>query len=80
MSGFSPEDAMAMERRHIQEGEQRIIRQETRVVELNEKGNSEITLRAVSLLKFMHESLEFSRERLRDLERRYHNTPKAESD
>jgi hypothetical protein len=51
MSGFSPEDAMAMDRLHIQEGEQRIVRQEARVVELNKKGNYEITLRAVDWLR-----------------------------
>jgi uncharacterized coiled-coil protein SlyX len=62
MSGWSPEDAMAMERRHIVEGENRVARQEALVRRSNE------------VLDLLRESLELSKERLRDLENRYATT------
>jgi hypothetical protein len=80
MSGFSPEDAMAMERRHILEGEQRVAEQEARVKELIEKGYNWIVPQSNKVLRILRDSLELSRERLRYLERRYHNAPKAEPD
>ena len=73
MSGWSPADAIAMERRHIREGEKRAARQETLVLELIEKGHDQIMGRANEVLGLYCESLELSRERLRDLERRYGN-------
>jgi hypothetical protein len=78
MSGFSPEDAMAMERRHIVEGEKRVARQEALVRELTEKGRTQIVQRSIELLGDMRNMLELSRARLRDLENRYHNTPNAD--
>ena len=73
MSGWSPADAIAMERRHIREGEKRVALQETLVLELIEKGHDQIVGRANEVLGLISESLELSRERLRDLERRYGN-------
>ena len=73
MSSWSPADAIAMERRHIREGEKRVALQETLVLELIEKGHDQIVGRANEVLGLFSESLEFSRERLRDLERRYGN-------
>ena len=66
MSGWSPEDAMAMERRHIVEGENRVARQEALVRRSNE------------VLDLLRESLELSKERLRDLENRYAGTTKPD--
>jgi|HubBroStandDraft_1064217.scaffolds.fasta_scaffold63133_2 hypothetical protein len=80
MSGFSPEDAMAMERRHILEGEQRVAVQEARVKELIEKGYNWIVPQSNEVLRILRDSLELSRERLRYLERRYRNAPKAGPD
>jgi hypothetical protein len=80
MSGFSPEDAMAMERRHILEREQRVARQEALVAKLTEQGRDQFVGRVTQVLGVLRESLELSRERLRDLERRYHNTPDGKSD
>jgi hypothetical protein len=73
MSGWSPADAIAMERRHVREGEKRVARQETLVLQLIEKGHDQIVGRANEVLGLFSESLEVSRERLRDLERRYGN-------
>jgi len=73
MSGWSPADAIAMERRHVREGEKRVARQETLVLQLIEKGHDQIVGRANEVLSLFSESLEVSRERLRDLERRYGN-------
>jgi hypothetical protein len=71
MSGFSPERAMAMERRHIAEGEKRVARQKVLTGELIEKGYYRIAEEALGLLKIMRETLELTRERLRYLEGRY---------
>ena len=70
MSGWSPADAIAMERRHVREGEKRVARQETLVLQLIEKGHDQIVGRANEVLSLFSESLEVSRERPRDLERR----------
>jgi N-glycosylase/DNA lyase len=75
MSGFSPEDAMDMEKRHILEGEQRVARQEALIEKLREQGRDQFVRRASQVLDVLRESLELSRERLRDLEHRYHSTP-----
>jgi hypothetical protein len=77
MSGFSPEDTMAMERLHIVDGEQRVARQEMLVRRISTKENSQLAHGAIDLLKSMRVSLQLSRDRLRDLEYRYHNTPRS---
>lgn len=71
MNGWSPEDAIAMERRHILEGEKRVARQEALVKELTEKGHDRIVPRSNEVLGVLRASLELSRERLQELEHRY---------
>lgn len=73
MSGWSPEDAMAMERRHVLEGEKRVARQEALVRELIEKGHDQIVPQSNDLLSLLLASLELSRTRLRELEDHYRN-------
>ena len=60
-----------MERRHIAEGEQRVVRQEMLVSELIEKRREQIVLSSLEILSILRESLELSRARLRDLEECY---------
>ena len=76
MSPWSPEENIAMERRHILEGERRVARQEVLTGELIEKGYYRIANEAIELLKVMRETLELSRERLRHLEDRHGNAAK----
>jgi hypothetical protein len=71
MGGFSPEDTKTMERRHILEGEQRIARQEALLSKLTEERREHLVQQAIQVLDLFRESLQFSRERLQDLERRY---------
>ena len=73
MSSWSPADAIAMERRHIIEGEKRVARQEAIVLQQIERGHVQSMARSQELLDLFRESLELSRERLRDLELRYGN-------
>jgi hypothetical protein len=73
MSSWSPADAIAMERRHIIEGEKRVARQEALVLEQIERGHVQNMARFQEVLDLFRESLELSRERLRDLELRYGN-------
>jgi hypothetical protein len=80
MSRFSPEDAMAMERRHILEGEERVASQEARVKDLIEKGFDRLAPQSNEVLRILREALDMSRERLQYLERRYRNTPGGRSD
>jgi hypothetical protein len=68
---WSPADAIAMERRHILEGEIRIARQEALRRELIGKGYNQLVLGANELLDLLRESLELSRERLGYLEDHY---------
>ena len=75
MSGWSPKDAIAMERRHILEGEKRVARQEALVRGLIEKGHNRIVPRSKELLGLLRVSLEFSKEHLQDLENRYGKFP-----
>lgn len=60
-----------MERRHILEGEKRIARQKALVEGLTERGRGDLLCIANEILTRLRESLEQSRERLRDLESRY---------
>ena len=71
MSGWSPREAIVMERRHIAEGEERIARQEARVAEVTERGYSQLAHRSREVLGILRQSLELTRARLRDLEARY---------
>jgi hypothetical protein len=76
MSDWSPEQAIAMERRHILEGEKRVSRQEALVEELIQKGGRyQLVQTAHEVLSLLRASLELSWERLRDLEHRYGNAP-----
>ena len=76
MSDWSPEKAIAMERHHILEGEKRVSRQEALVGKLIENGHDQLVRAANEVLGLLRESLELSRERLRDLENRYGQTPR----
>lgn len=71
MTDWSPATDIAMERRHILEGEERVARQEALVKKMVERGHAELIHIASQLLDVLRESLELSRERLRYLEARY---------
>jgi hypothetical protein len=73
MSGWSPREAIAMEKRHILEGEKRVARQAALAEELIEKGCGHLVPQCNELLWLLRKSLELSRECLRDLESRYGN-------
>jgi hypothetical protein len=75
MSKWSPEDAIAMERRHILAGEKIIARQEALVRNLTEHGRGQLVHTGNEVLTLLRESLELSRERLRDLEGSYGKVP-----
>jgi hypothetical protein len=77
MSDWSPERAIAMEKRHILEGEKRVAQQEVRLRELTEKGYDQLAHRSSEVLGFMRDSLELSRERLRYLQDRYGDASKS---
>ena len=79
MSDWSPEKAIAMEERHIVEGEMRVARQEMLVAKLIEKGHGGRLTLAEDLLSILCESVELSRERLVDLRNRYGNPPHSAS-
>ena len=71
MSDWSPEAAIAMEKRHLIRGEEMIAHQERIISQLTMKGLDEHLPRANDLLNLMRQTLEMTRERLRDLENRY---------
>jgi hypothetical protein len=71
MSNWSPLDAIAMERRHIVEGEQRIAWREILVRQVTERGRDQLIHDAHEVLRLLREAVDLSRERLRDLEDRY---------
>jgi hypothetical protein len=77
MSDWSPENAIAMERRHILEGETRVARQEALVGRLIESGLDQLVRPANEVLSLLRASLELSRERLSELEDRYGKTPRS---
>ena len=68
MSLWSLEDAIAMERRHILEGDQRVARQAALVARLTEHGRHQVAGRAKELLDVLCDIQRFARERLRQLE------------
>jgi hypothetical protein len=63
--------AIAMERRLITEGEQRVARQEMLMLRLTELGNDTLTPSAEEVLRLLREGVERSWARLRDLEERH---------
>jgi hypothetical protein len=71
MIGWSPQEAMTMERRHILEGEKRVARQKALMGELIAKHYDRTASMASELLGVLQESLELSRSRLRELESRF---------
>jgi hypothetical protein len=75
MGDWLPEKAIAMERRHILEGEKRVSRQEALVGKLIENRHDQLVRRANEILGILRESLVLSKERLRDLEDRYGEAP-----
>jgi hypothetical protein len=75
MSGWSPRQVIAMERRHVLEGKKRIARQEALVKKMVEQGHEQLAYTASQILDVLRQSLELSRERLRYLEGRYDNAP-----
>jgi hypothetical protein len=77
MSSWSPQEAIAMERRHILEGEKRIARQEALVSELIDAKRDQLAFRADELLGLMRDTLELSRKRLRELETPLDERPKS---
>ncbi|WP_146002722.1 hypothetical protein [Telmatospirillum siberiense] len=68
MSGWSCREAIAMERRHILEGEIKISRQKMIVSELILKKHDRLVPMAMDVLYMLCDSLEMSRTRLLDLE------------
>jgi len=77
MTDWSPEKAMAMEERHIIEGEMRVARQEVLVAKLAEKGHGASLTLAEDLLSALCDSVEISRDRLLYLRNRYGNPPNS---
>jgi hypothetical protein len=80
MVGWSPQEAIAMERRHILDGEKTVARQTARAWELTAKGYYRSANTANELLDIFQDLLEFSRFRLRDLESRYGEPSNGDSD
>lgn len=68
MSDRPREDPIAMERRHIREGENRVARQEALLLEIRRNGHSQLARQGTELLDLLRECLAMSRERLRALE------------
>ena len=75
MSDWSPGKAITMERRHILEGEKRVARQEALVGKLIENRHDQLVRAANEILGLLRESVELSKERLRDLEDHYGKAP-----
>jgi hypothetical protein len=75
MSGWSPREAIAMEKRHILEGAKRVARQEALVRNLVEQGHNQLADAAKQMVELFRDSLELSRGRLGDLENRYGTAP-----
>jgi hypothetical protein len=70
MNGWSREDGIAMERRHILEGEQLLAKQQALMEKLIAEGHHGLVETASELLGILRESVELSRARLRELEHR----------
>ena len=70
MNGWSREDGIAMERRHIIQGEQLLATQQALMEKLIAEGHHGLVETASELLGIFRESVELSRARLRELEHR----------
>jgi hypothetical protein len=75
MGTWSPASAIAMEKRHIVEGQERVARQNAIVSTHIERGHDRMVARSMEVLAMFRNSVEQSRERLRYLEQRYGSTP-----
>jgi hypothetical protein len=78
MRDWSPKDAIALERRHIVEGEQQVARQEMLLRQVTAWGRENLIEDATEVLRLLRKAVDLSRARLRDLEDRYvgdHNLP-----
>ena len=75
MTDHPREDMIEMERRHIREGEARIVRQETIAKHLGSHGRSDLATQARDLLTVYREIVAFAKERLTELEQRRNRTP-----
>jgi hypothetical protein len=75
MRDWSPKDAIALERRHIVEGEQRVARQEMLLRQVTAWGRENLIDDATEVLRLLREAVDLSRVRLRDLEDRYPRRP-----
>jgi hypothetical protein len=75
MADWSPATAIAQERRHVLEGEERVARQEALVKKTVEQGHAELARIAGQMLDALRASLDLSRERLLYLEARYGTAP-----
>jgi hypothetical protein len=69
MSEWSREAAIAMERRHVADGQRRIERQEALIAKLVQKSTTELIPLAAYLLSEFREAVEMSKARLQALER-----------
>jgi hypothetical protein len=77
MSGWSPAEAIAMERRHIAKGEERVAAFERYAAELAERGYESLLPKVNETLGFLRHSVDLSWERLQDLESRYGKLPRS---
>jgi hypothetical protein len=68
MNAWSREDEIAMERRHISEGEQLLAKQQALMEKLIAQGHHGLVETASELLGILRESVELARARLRELE------------
>jgi hypothetical protein len=68
MSNWNRDAAIAMERRHIVEGERRIERQQALIARLVLKGTSDLT-KSTDLLAVFRDLVDMAKARLRCLER-----------
>jgi predicted transcriptional regulator len=77
MAGWSIEDAVAMERRHVLVGEKMITRQEHLANELVGNGRDQLAQSANEVLVILRESLDLSRRHLSRLEVLLRDAPKS---
>jgi hypothetical protein len=77
MNEWSPREAIAMERRHILDGKERIARQEKLVRELISAKRDRLAVEGNELLGIMRDILAFAESRLRELEARSGQQPKS---
>lgn len=68
-------DTVAMERRHLLEGEQLVARRQALMEKLIERGNYDLVEAANELLDILRESIDLSMTRLRELEDRLRESP-----